>query len=373
MLKRMYFAPEVCCGPELSERLRYFEPGARILVLITDSAGRTGLLDQVAARLSDASAYELIQWTWGEPAASSVAGLRQRVQEFKPDWIVGIGGGTVLDAAKFVSAEYENPALHWSEQTQAVPGPRTRARLALVPTTSGSGSEASQAAILTGSDGKKLACVSPYWLPDLVILDPVLTTTLPAAETASTGFDALAHAVESTASNLAHDLLRELCATAIRAILRHLARAVDNPREMEARAGLQNAAFLAGSCQSGTSTGAAHALAHATSQHYHTPHARAVSAYLLPTMRWNLAKNPRVYDAMAAACGMSDGMALIGAIEELARAVGSPLRLADLLSRELTASERRDLAGAALKDGCLRTNACRMRQDDLEAVLCGME
>jgi alcohol dehydrogenase class IV len=231
---------------------------------------------------------------------------------------------------------------------------RVKARFVAVPTTAGSGSEASQAAVLTADDGARIPYVSPEWVPDLVILDPTLTVTLPPSTTAATGFDALTHAVESSVSSLANPLLQALAETAIGLILRHLPVAAENPQDLAAREGMLEAAYLAGLCQSTASTGAAHALSHATSKLHGVPHAAATAFYLLPTMRWNRTKN-------------------LDAIAGLATQVGLPQTFTELLGRTLDPAERQALAEAAAKDVCLRTNPCRMTVKDLAQLLAEIE
>src|SRR5262249_50626720 len=140
----------------------------------------------------------------------------------------------------------------------------------------------------------------------------------PRAATVATGFDALTHAVESAVSSLSNTFLQMLAGTAVGGILRWLPIAAENPQDLTARESMLEAAFLAGLCQSTASTGAAHALSHATAKVSGASHAAATGFYLLPTMRWNLAKNPAVYDRLAAAGGVSGGAALLSALEELA-------------------------------------------------------
>ena len=134
----------------------------------------------------------------------------------------------------------------------------------------------------------------------------MLTVSLSREATAATGFDALTHAVESAVSSLGNSFLRVLAATAVRQIIRCLPVAVENPQDLAAREGLLEAAFLAGLCQSTASTGAAHALSHATWKLHEAPHAAATGFYLAPTMRLNLKKNPSVYNELAAGCGLVD-------------------------------------------------------------------
>jgi alcohol dehydrogenase len=369
MLKRVFCPPEVCVGKGSIERLGCLEP-ARVLVVTSGSVRRNGTIERVTAQLKDATAREVLELPSGEPTASAIAEARAAVAALSPEWIVGIGGGAVLDAAKFLWAQLEYPELALSGAAAVSFGPlRRKARFIAVPTTAGSGSEASQTAVLAGEDGAKIPSVSPHWVPDIAILDPVLTVSLPREITVATGFDALTHAVESAVSSLGNSLVRAMAATAVGLVLRHLPAAAENPQDITAREGMLEAAFLGGLCQSAASTGAAHALSHATSKVCGTPHGAGTGFYLLPTMRWNQGKNAAVYDELAAACGLPDGTALVAAIAALADRVGLAQRFAELVGRTPDAAERQALADAALKDVCLRTNACRLGAPEMALLL----
>jgi alcohol dehydrogenase len=368
-LKRVLFPPEVCVGKGSVERLACLEP-ARILVVSGRSALRNGVLDRVTAQLKDATAREVIELPGGEPRAAEIEAARERVVGFAPDWIVAVGGGAALDGAKFLWAQFEHPDLKLSGKTPVMIGPlRRKARMIAVPTTAGSGSEASQAAVLATDDGTKIPYVSPHWVPDVAILDPVLTVNLPRETTVATGFDAMTHAVESAVSVLGNPFLRVLSATALGLVLRHLPTAAENPNDLAARSGMLEAAFLGGLCQSMASTGAAHALSHATSKLHGTPHGAATGFYLLPTMRWNRRKNAAVYDELAVGCGLANGAALEVALVDLAGRLGLPTTFAELLGRVQDAAERQTLAETAAKDVCLRTNACRLGAPELTQLL----
>lgn len=344
MLKRVFTPPEVCVGRGSIERLACFDPD-RVLVV-----GRTSQLPSLPSCEVLAIPYA------GTPSLRALDPLWVQVAEFAPTWIIAIGGGSAMDAAKFLWAKYEHPELAFSEKAPVAIGPlRQKARFVAVPTTAGSGSEASQAAVLTAGDGAKVPYISPEWVPDLVILDPALTVSLPRELTIATGFDALAHAVESSVSPLGNPLLQALAATAIDLILRHLHVAAEKPGDLAAREGMLEAAYLAGLCQSTASTGAAHALSHATSKLHQAPHATATAFYLLPAMRWNRKKNPALYDRFEAIVDLATGLV--------------PQTFADLLGRPLDASERQALAEAAAKDICLRTNPYRMNAAGLSQLL----
>ena len=155
------------------------------------------------AQLKDATAHQVLELAGGEPKAAAIREARTTIEAFCPEWIVAVGGGAVLDGAKFLWAQFEHPELAFSGTAPAIIKPlRQKTRMISVPTTAGSGSEASQAAVLTGDDGTKIPYVSSHWVPDIVILDPLLTVSLSRESTVATGFDALAHAVESAVSSL---------------------------------------------------------------------------------------------------------------------------------------------------------------------------
>lgn len=369
MLKRVLCPPEVCVGKGAIERLACLQP-ARVLIVISGSARRTGSLDRITAQLKNAAAQQVLELPAGEPKGSTITAQRATVTAFAPEWIVAVGGGAVLDSAKFLWTQYEHPDFVLGEKAAVSARTlRNKARLIAIPTTAGSGSEASQAAVLSTDDGTKVPYVSPHWVPDIVILDPLLTVSLSRELTVAGGFDALTHAIESAVSSLGTPFLRALAASAVRLILQHLPVAAENPQDLTARAGMLDAAFLAGLCQSMASTGAAHALSHATAKLHGASHGVATGFYLLPTMRWNRNKKASVYDEFAAACGMASGAALEAALLQLSERVQLPQNFSQFVGRTLDASDRQTLAEAAAKDVCLRTNACRVGANDLAELL----
>jgi alcohol dehydrogenase class IV len=328
------------------------------------------VLDRVTSQLKGATSWEVMELPVGEPKAAAIATGQATMATFSPQWIVAVGGGSVMDAAKFLWAQFEHPDLVLSGMVPAAIGPlRQKARLIAVPTTAGSGSEASQAAVLSRDDGSKIPYVSPHWVPDIVILDPTLTVSMPRETTVATGFDALTHAVESAVSSLGNAFLQALAATAVRLVLRHLPVAAEKPQDLAARGGMLEAAFLAGLCQSMASTGAAHALSHATSKLFGAPHGVATGFYLLPTMRWNRMKNAAVYEELAIGCGLANGAELVAVLADLAARVGLPQRFEELVGKALDTAQRQTLAEVAGRDVCLRTNACRMKPPELAQLL----
>jgi alcohol dehydrogenase class IV len=142
----------------------------------------------------------------------AVAALRA----FRPDWIVAIGGGSVLDGAKLCWARYEHPHFPTEKLDRpfALPPLRSLSRFVAVPTSAGTGSESSSTAVFTESGtGRKIPAVTHDFLPDIAILDPRLTVDLPPEWTAMTAFDALGHALEGYVSALENPLVDRLAPT----------------------------------------------------------------------------------------------------------------------------------------------------------------
>ncbi|WP_438750291.1 iron-containing alcohol dehydrogenase [Pararhizobium sp. O133] len=198
------------------------------------------------------------------------------------DLIVGFGGGSAMDLAKLASV------LSGSTQTlRDVVGAgkvtgRRRAALAQVPTTSGTGSEAGIRALVTDpATQAKLAVESIHMLADIAIIDPSLTFTVPAATTAATGVDAMAHCVEAFTNRKAHPMIDLYAIEGVRLVGRFLARAVADGSDAEARAGLSLASLYGGFCLGPVNTAGGHALAYPLGTRWHVAHG-AANALIFP-------------------------------------------------------------------------------------------
>ena len=202
--------------------------------------------------------------------------------ETRPDWIIAVGGGSVMDAAKAMWILYEHPEL----EPEAI-NPietlhlRQKARFVAFPTTSGTGSEATWAVVLTDLEEKrKLGLGNREAMPDLAILDPELVLKLPPRITADTGLDALTHAVEGFTSTWHNDFSDGLCLMALDLIFKNLPAAYHFGDNVEARLHMQNAAAIAGLGFGNSMAALAHGLGHALGGVFHVPHGRAVALFL---------------------------------------------------------------------------------------------
>ncbi|MDD5668017.1 MAG: iron-containing alcohol dehydrogenase [Actinomycetota bacterium] len=238
------------------------------------------------------------------------------------DFVIGLGGGSPMDAAKIVAARMNNEGeiASWEGVGHI---PRRSVPLICVPTTAGTGSEVTWAAVLTGGKRHmKMSIVSQNLYPVLALIDPELTYTMPPGLTAATGMDALTHAVESFVSRRAWEPTRALSLKAAQLIFANLERACADGSDKEARQGMSLASFMAGMAFTSASLGLAHALAHAVGSRFGLAHGKA-NAILLPhVMRFNLETCPELYRELAVAMGQNvSGLPAPRAAEEAAGAV----------------------------------------------------
>ncbi|MGV1872098.1 iron-containing alcohol dehydrogenase [Agrobacterium rosae] len=216
-----------------------------------------------------------------EPDDKALDAAIEVARSLKPDLVVGLGGGSVLDVAKLVAALWDG-----EQSLNDVVGPNKvagrRTRLAQIATTAGTGSEAGIRALITDSSThSKKAVESPHLLADIAILDPELTWSVPPPVTAATGIDAMAHCVEAFTNINAHDLIDGYARMGIRLVGKYLARAVQNGKDTEARAGMMLASYYGGICLGPVNTAAGHALAYPLGTRLELPHGLA-NAIIFP-------------------------------------------------------------------------------------------
>ena len=211
----------------------------------------------------------------GEPEIATLDAALVTAREARPELVVGLGGGSVLDLAKLVAAMWDaDQSLGDVAGPDRVAGRRTR--LAQVATTAGTGSEAGIRALITDpGTGAKIAVESPHLIADLAVLDPELTFSVPPAVTAATGIDAMAHCVEAFTNKNAHPVIDGFARMGIDLVGRYLARAVRDGGDIEAREGMMLASFYGGICLGPVNTAAGHAIAYPLGTLLHLPHGLA--------------------------------------------------------------------------------------------------
>ncbi len=365
------------------ESLRQVEARQAVIVTDADTEAR-GVVDEVRKHLSTTNVH-VFSDVVPEPDDALVRAGVEVLERIQPDLVVAVGGGSVLDAAKAMRLFHEHPQLSLRELTLPFLDARKRVanypqlahtvKLVALPTTAGTGSEVSPAAVVTLGN-TKVTLVDYSLVPDMAVVDPLLTLTMPPSITADTGIDALTHAVEAAVSIFASPYTDAFCVQAARLIFDALPRAYENGSDLDARTAMANAATIAGLAFSNAFVGVNHALAHAVGARFHIPHGRANAIFLRHTMRYNAAVPTKFMPAPGYAAYVAPqkyamlGWIIFGGrteeerrrrlfdnVDALLDAVGQPRSLKDAGVLEDDFEQALpDLARVAFADPSLRTN-----------------
>ncbi|OEO30171.1 alcohol dehydrogenase [Devosia insulae DS-56] len=239
-----------------------------------------------------------------EPDLPAVEAVLAAARAFRPDLVIGLGGGSVMDVAKLVAVLWKG-----EQSVLDVVGvdkvATRRVALAQVPTTSGTGSEAGIRALVTNpATLAKLAVESRHMLADIAVLDPELTYSVPSAVTAATGIDALAHCVEAFTNLKAHPLIDGYARLGIGLVGRYLPRAVADGADTEARAGMMLASYYGGLCLGPVNTAGGHALAYPLGTRLKLPHGLANAIVFPHVLSFNTTARPDKTTEIVAALGL---------------------------------------------------------------------
>jgi alcohol dehydrogenase class IV len=336
--------------------------GTRALVVTGGSSmKKSGMLDRVIGYLREAGMEtHVFAGVEPDPLFSTVMRGAAAMKEFRPDWIVALGGGSAMDAAKAMWVYYEHPEckkLHDILPPAAFPVLRAKARLVCIPSTSGTASEVSRSIVITDDDtGLKHGVGNMEMMPDVAICDPEVTLTMPPAITAETGMDALTHALEALVSTRANYLSDILAAAAIKDIVQTLPSAYAHGADMRARETMLNASMTAGLAFTNVSLGIVHSMAHTLGGCFHIAHGLADAIILPYVIRYN-DRNPVAHERYVAIAREFGSHDIATVVETLNASLGIPSSIGDLVSDRSSYMARIDeMAALALADGCTKTN-----------------
>ena len=295
---------DVLSGPGSSAQLGDMAAGMgirRALVVTDPGIIKFGLLDAAVANLeANNIALNIYADVVADPPESVVLDAVRAAQEFGCDGVIGFGGGSSMDVAKLLAVliKGEQPLADIYGVDQITGG---RLPLIQVPTTAGTGSEATMVSIITTGETTKAGVVSRTLLADKIILDAGLTTGLPPAVTAATGIDAMVHAIEAfTTKNKKNPLSDMLAREALRLMAGNIEIAVKQGDNLEARSAMLLGAMLAGQAFANAPVAAVHALAYPLGGNYHIPHGLSNSLVLPHVLRFNGPEAGHQYAELAA-------------------------------------------------------------------------
>ncbi|MFD4479060.1 bifunctional acetaldehyde-CoA/alcohol dehydrogenase [Streptomyces sp. NPDC058471] len=271
--------------------------GIKRVSIVTDKTmsalGFVQRVTDILAARPGAVTVQVIDDVEPNPELATVRAGAARMRDFEPDTIIGLGGGSPMDAAKIMWLMYEHPEIEFADTKEKFfdirkrafkfPGLGEKAQMVAIPTTSGTGSEVTPFAVISDPKAAQKYPLADYALtPNVAIVDPVLPMKLPATVTADSGFDALTHATEAYVSVYANDYTDGLCLQAIKLIFENLERCVVNGAvDPEAREKMHNASTVAGMAFANAFLGLVHAMAHTLGNTFHVSHGRT-NALLLP-------------------------------------------------------------------------------------------
>jgi len=325
-------------GPGVGERAGELVAGLgakRVLVVTDKGVVGAGVLDTIRKSFEVSGLkVEVYDEIVPNPRDTSVTEGARILKSAACDGVVGLGGGSSMDAAKAIRAmAYAPGRINDYEGFFKFGGLRPPIPLVEIPTTSGTGSEADAWAVITDTHRcYKMGMGDPALAPDVALVDPKLTLDLPPLVTAGTGMDALCHALEVYVARGATPVTDALAIYAVELAARHLGPAVADGHDLEARAGMSLASMIAGMAMSNCDCGIIHSMAESVGSLYDVPHGLAIGAFLPIGAEYNLASRPAKFARLAEALGrdvrgkhgLEAAREVIAALRGLRRNLGVP-------------------------------------------------
>lgn len=344
---------------------------SRLLIVTDKGVMKTGIIGKVVRHLEASGVeYFIFHDVQPNPTDENVMDGLNAYRENNCDAILGIGGGSPIDAAKGIRAVVNQPK-HISEYYYPEIVTGEMPALIAIPTTSGTGTEVSRGGVITDTrdNQKRLVVTGP---PSLALVDPELTLTMPPSLTAATGMDALCHSIEAYVSNLYNPLAGAIAIAGIKLVAENLKRAVNNGTNIEARKNMAMASTM-GALAFSKGLGAVHSLAHQLSTEAGIPHGAANAIMLPHVMEFNLEAAAQNYADIAQAMGVDTGNmsvmeaaeASVEVVRRLSRDISIPAQLRDagLMMESIPIMSEK-----AMTDHCHRSNPRDCTQENMVAL-----
>jgi alcohol dehydrogenase class IV len=371
-------SPEIVFGEGALDHLAEIQ-GSKALIVTDENVARLGFVETVQAKLAEAG-VETAVFAKVEPNPSLQTTKRgaETALAYEPDWIIGLGGGSCMDAAKSIWIQYERPDLAPDDVApMGRLGLRQKARLIAIPTTSGTGAEVTWPIVLTDTaEHRKVSVGHSENIPDMAIVDPMFVNRLPAQITADTGMDALTHAVEGYTTQWANDFSDGPCLKAIQLVFDYLPQAYENGDDWQARIKMHNAATIAGLGFGNSMAAMAHGLGHSIGALLPIPHGRAVGMALPYTIEFTARGCPSGrYAEIARFLDLPAGdeaqgaASLCRAIRELAHRIDQPTTFPEAgISQETFEAVLPKLVDNAVNDSAMLTGRRFPEDKEVEQV-----
>ncbi|WP_042356625.1 iron-containing alcohol dehydrogenase [Bacillus rubiinfantis] len=363
------------------EVLKTLDGKKAIIVLGGGSMKRFGFLDKAIDYLNEAGIeVKLFENVEPDPSVETVMRGAEAMREFGPDWIISMGGGSPIDAAKAMWTFYEYPETSFEDLCVPFNFPtlRTKAKFLAIPSTSGTATEVTAFSVITDYEkGVKYPLADFNITPDVAVVDPELADTMPPTLTAHTGMDALTHAIEAYVSTLNSPFTDPLALQAIKMVFDYLPESYEGNHE--AREQMHYAQCLAGMAFSNALLGIVHSMAHKTGAAFstgHIPHGCANAIYLPYVIKYNAKNGAERYADIARSVGLTGAtdeeltMKLCEKIDEYNAKLQIPRTLQEFGVDETEFAEKlAHIAELAVGDACTGSNPRSITPAEMEKLL----
>jgi alcohol dehydrogenase class IV len=376
-MSRFTLPRDLYFGENALESLKTLKGKKAVVVVGGGSMKRAGFLDKVENYLKEAGMeVKLIDGVEPDPSVETVMKGAQTMRDFGPDWIVAMGGGSPIDAAKAMWIFYEYPDFTFEQAVVpfGLPELRQKAKFCAISSTSGTGTEVTAFSVITDYKARIKYPLADFNItPDVAIIDPALAQTMPPKLVSYTGMDAITHGIEAYVATAKSNFSDPLAIKAIVMIKEYLIRSYEG--DTEARGLMHEAQCLAGMAFSNALLGIVHSMAHKTGAVFHIPHGCANAIYLPYVIQFNRKTSEARFADIARAVGLSGSTnailtdALVEMIRDLNKAMNIPLTLKDYGITEEDFNANIDfISKNALTDACTGSNPRPIDFDQMKKV-----
>lgn len=371
-MSKLFIAGEVFHGAGSLEELKNIQGKKAVIVTGGGSMKKSGTLDRAISFLSEAGIeVRVFEGVEEDPSSTTCLKGAEQIKAFEPDWIIGLGGCSAIDAAKIMWVFYEYPDLDFDTIIKpfTVPVLRQKAKFIAIPSTSGTGTETTGLAVITDREkGVKYPVVSYELTPDIAIVDGEICASMPAHVTSNTGLDVLTHCVEAYVSNIENNYADALSKGGLALVFDNLKEVVDYPDNIKARQNMHDASFMAGLAFNNAWLGIVHSLSHQVGALYGIPHGASNAIFLPNVIRYNAQETTR-YPELAKVIGQETAEDLAQAIEVLRSKVNNKSSIKDFgITQEVWDKNLDFIANNALLDPCTGFNPRVPSLEDLKAI-----
>ncbi|WNH11890.1 iron-containing alcohol dehydrogenase [Thalassobellus suaedae] len=371
-MSKLFIASEVFHGVGTLEELKNIKGQKAVIVTGGSSMRKSGVLNKTVAYLKEAGLEtEVFEGVEEDPSSATCLKGAEVMKTFQPDWIVGVGGCSAIDAAKMMWVFYEHPDADFDAMTKpfSVPTLRNKAKFVAIPSTSGTGTETTGLAVITDREkGVKYPIVSYELTPDIAIVDGEICSTMPAHVTSNTGLDALTHCVEAYVSNIDDNYADALAKGGLEIVFNNLKEAVNNPDNLKARQNMHDASFMGGLAFNNAWLGIVHSLSHQVGALYGVPHGATNAIFLPNVIRYN-AKDSERFPDLAKIIGKETAEDLAVAVETLRAEVNNQSAIKEFgISQEDWDKNLDYMTKNALADPCTGFNPRKPTLEELKAI-----